>query len=87
MPSTIPRSRRRNLRRRLTGLVTIDNQESYEFSQKQNLIINAGAGNDEINLNDPTSPPAWPPLPSTLVVAGETITALCVAVPVSSMAA
>ncbi|HZZ27744.1 MAG TPA: hypothetical protein VFE46_07015, partial [Pirellulales bacterium] len=39
-----------------TGLVTIDNQESYEFSNKAHLIINGLAGSDEINLNDPTTP-------------------------------
>ena len=39
-----------------TGLVTIDNQESYEFSQKTNLIINGLAGSDTIDLNDPTTP-------------------------------
>ncbi len=39
-----------------TGLVTIDNQESYEFSNKTNLTINGLAGSDEINLNDPTPP-------------------------------
>ena len=40
----------------VTGLVTIDNQESYEFSNKDHLIINALAGSDHINLNDPTTP-------------------------------
>ncbi len=39
-----------------TGLVTVDNLESYEFSQKQTLVINGGAGNDEINLNNPIAP-------------------------------
>ena len=39
-----------------TGLITVDNQESYEFSNKVHLIINALAGSDEINLNDPNKP-------------------------------
>ncbi len=39
-----------------TGLVTIDNQESLEFNNKTNLVLNALAGSDEINLNDPTTP-------------------------------
>ncbi|HKD36232.1 MAG TPA: hypothetical protein VKB78_05505, partial [Pirellulales bacterium] len=39
-----------------TGLVTIDNQESYEFSNKGQLFINALAGSDEINLNNPNVP-------------------------------
>jgi hypothetical protein len=39
------------------GLVTIDNQESYEFSNKDSLVINGLAGNDVINLNN-SSPPA-----------------------------
>ncbi len=34
-----------------TGLITIDNQESYEFNNKTNLIINGLAGSDTINLN------------------------------------
>jgi hypothetical protein len=40
-----------------TGLVTIDNLESYEFSQKTSLTINGGAGSDVINLNYPTGEP------------------------------
>jgi hypothetical protein len=39
-----------------TGLVTIDNLESYEFNNKTQLFINAAAGSDEINLNDPAVP-------------------------------
>jgi hypothetical protein len=39
-----------------TGLVTIDNLESYEFSNKTELFINAAAGSDEINLNNPNVP-------------------------------
>ncbi len=35
-----------------TGLVTVDNQESYEFNNKDNLAINGLAGNDTINLNN-----------------------------------
>lgn len=34
-----------------TGLVTIDEQESYEFNNKTNLVINALAGSDTINLH------------------------------------
>ncbi len=40
-----------------TGIVTVDNLESYEFSQKANLTINGLAGNDIINLNYPTGKP------------------------------
>ncbi len=40
-----------------TGLVTVDNLESFEFSQKQNLVINAQAGNDVVNLNYPVGAP------------------------------
>jgi hypothetical protein len=39
-----------------TGFMTIDNQESYEFSKKTQLVINGEAGSDEINLNDSTTP-------------------------------
>ncbi|MFZ1007472.1 MAG: hypothetical protein WAN65_11580, partial [Candidatus Sulfotelmatobacter sp.] len=39
-----------------TGLVTIDNQESFEFNNKTNLVINSLAGDDTINLNNPTTP-------------------------------
>jgi len=38
------------------GLVTVDNQESYEFSNKTNLVINGLAGSDTINLNNPNTP-------------------------------
>lgn len=38
------------------GLVTIDNQESMEFSDKTTLVINTGAGNDTVNLNNPGTP-------------------------------
>ncbi len=38
------------------GLVTIDNFESIEFSNKTALTINGLAGSDEINLNNPTTP-------------------------------
>jgi hypothetical protein len=31
------------------GLVSVDNLETYEFANKTNLVINAGAGNDTIN--------------------------------------
>jgi hypothetical protein len=36
----------------LTGLVTVDNYEGYEFANKTELIINAGAGDDVVNLNN-----------------------------------
>ena len=34
-----------------TGLVTVDNMESFEFNNKTNLVINGLAGDDTINLN------------------------------------
>jgi len=39
-----------------TGLVTVDNFESIEFSNFGTLNLDAGAGSDEINLNNPTAP-------------------------------
>jgi hypothetical protein len=39
-----------------TGLVTVDNLESYEFNNKTNLVINGLAGSDTINLNNQTTP-------------------------------
>ena len=39
-----------------TGVVTIDAFESYEFANKTHLTINALAGDDVINLNNPTTP-------------------------------
>ena len=39
-----------------TGIVTVDNQESYEFNNKSGLVINGGAGSDTINLNNPNLP-------------------------------
>ena len=42
----------------LTGLVTVDGFESLEFSNFGTLVIDAGAGSDEINLNNPTTPTA-----------------------------
>ncbi len=39
------------------GLVTVDDQEGYYFSNKTHLYINAGAGDDVINLNNPSTPP------------------------------
>jgi hypothetical protein len=49
------------------GEVTIDNQESIEFSNKTNLTINALAGDDVINLNyQPQSLPAAPFKPTGL---------------------
>ncbi len=40
------------------GRVTVDNFEPIEFINKTNLIIDAGAGSDEINLNNPNTPTA-----------------------------
>ncbi len=39
-----------------TGFVTVDNQESYEFNNKANLVINGLAGSDTTNLNNQTTP-------------------------------
>ncbi len=38
------------------GLVTVDDHESIEFSNKTNLLIDALAGNDTINLNNSNTP-------------------------------
>jgi len=38
------------------GLVSVDNFETIEFSAKTSLVINALAGSDTINLNNPTTP-------------------------------
>jgi hypothetical protein len=38
------------------GLVSVDSQETIEFSNKTTLTINALAGSDTINLNNPTTP-------------------------------
>lgn len=40
------------------GLVTVDNQESYEFNNKTNLVLNGQSGSDTINLhyNSTTNP-------------------------------
>ena len=38
------------------GLVSIDNQESIEFSNKTTLTLNGLAGSDEFNLNNPNTP-------------------------------
>src|SRR5207237_7724995 len=40
----------------VTGVITVDGQESIEFGNKTNLTINALAGDDVINLNNPTTP-------------------------------
>ncbi len=39
-----------------TGLVAIDNNETYEFANKGTLTINALGGSDEVSLNNPTTP-------------------------------
>jgi len=36
--------------------VTVDNFEPIEFDNKTNLVIDAGAGSDTINLNNPNTP-------------------------------
>lgn len=52
-----------------TGLVTIDNQESYEFNNKTNVVINGQAGSDTINLHyNNTANPAG--LTGTITVGG-----------------
>jgi subtilisin-like proprotein convertase family protein len=38
------------------GRVTVDNFEPIEFINKTNLVIDAGAGSDEISLNNPNTP-------------------------------
>ena len=38
------------------GLVSVDNFETIEFSNKTNLTINGLAGGDTINLNNPSTP-------------------------------
>ncbi|WP_119272492.1 beta strand repeat-containing protein [Taklimakanibacter deserti] len=38
------------------GLITIDEHELIEFSNKTSLTINAGAGQDTISLNNPETP-------------------------------
>ncbi|WP_345322930.1 Ig-like domain-containing protein [Novipirellula rosea] len=40
----------------LTGLITVDGFESLEFANFEVLNIDAGAGSDEINLNNPVTP-------------------------------
>jgi hypothetical protein len=39
-----------------TAVVSIDDQETITFASKTNLVINALAGSDTINLNNPTTP-------------------------------
>jgi photosystem II stability/assembly factor-like uncharacterized protein len=38
------------------GLVSIDEHEPIEFANKTSLVINAGAGQDTISLNNPNTP-------------------------------
>ena len=38
------------------GLVSVDEHEPIEFAKKTSLIINAGAGQDTISVNDQTTP-------------------------------
>ncbi len=40
----------------LTGLITVDGFESLEFANFEVMNISAGAGSDEINLNNPVTP-------------------------------
>ena len=39
-----------------TGLVSVNNYETIEFNNYGTLVINAGPGSDEINLDDATQP-------------------------------
>lgn len=39
-----------------TGLISVDDYETYEFANKGEVIINALAGDDVINLNNPSTP-------------------------------
>jgi hypothetical protein len=50
------------------GLVTIDNFESIEFSNKTTLTLDAGTGDDDIRLNNASTPTS---LTSILVDAGD----------------
>ena len=38
------------------GLVSVDNFETYEFSNKTTLILDGMAGSDVVNLNNPSTP-------------------------------
>ena len=38
------------------GLITVDNYESLEFSNKVAVTVNAGVGNDVVNLNNASTP-------------------------------
>ncbi|MFN0021054.1 MAG: dockerin type I domain-containing protein [Pirellulaceae bacterium] len=49
------------------GRITVDNFEPVEFDNKTNVVINAGAGSDTINLNNQTTPSG---LTGTITVAG-----------------
>ncbi len=42
----------------LTGLVSVDEFETIEFTNKEELVINGLAGDDKINLNNPAVPNA-----------------------------
>ncbi len=53
-----------------TGFVTVDNQESYEFNNKTNLVINGLAGSDTINMNNPTLPAGMTAGTSNITVNG-----------------
>ncbi|HMF18242.1 MAG TPA: hypothetical protein VKE98_13610, partial [Gemmataceae bacterium] len=39
-----------------TGLVTVDNLESYEFNNKTNLVLNGNGGTDAFSLNNASTP-------------------------------
>ena len=43
------------------GEVSVDNQEPIEFTNKDHLIINGLAGDDQTNLNNPNKPAGPPP--------------------------
>jgi subtilisin-like proprotein convertase family protein len=39
-----------------TGLITVDNLESYEFNNKTNLVLNGNGGTDAFSLNNGSTP-------------------------------
>jgi hypothetical protein len=72
------------------GLVTIDEHESIEFSNKTKLTINAGAGQDTISVNNPNTPTGLTGIPGITINGGDPssgdtliVTGVGVAVPVT----
>jgi len=51
-----------------TGLVSVDSFETIEFINKTNLVINAGAGSDIVNINNSTVPVGMVAVTSTITV-------------------